>query len=60
VLIVAGSRYSGVMTRSSLAQYEGNLADAARAAWFEAISSARSRTAMSSGGLRPVLYTQRA
>ena len=55
VLVVADSCYSGAMTRSSLAQFEGDLAGPARATWLKAVSTARSRTFMSSGGLRPVL-----
>ena len=55
VLVVADSCYSGAMTRSSLAEYEGDLADTARGAWLRSVSAARSRVFMSSGGLRPVL-----
>lgn len=55
VLVVADSCYSGAMTRSSLAHYEGDLEDPARAAWLNEVSSARSRTVLSSGGLKPVL-----
>ena len=55
VLVVADSCYSGAMTRSSLAQFEGDLAGPARATWLKAVGAARSRTFMSSGGLRPVL-----
>lgn len=55
VLVVADSCYSGAMTRSSLFDFEGDFSDAARVKWLSAIGSARSRTFMSSGGLRPVL-----
>jgi Caspase domain/Sel1 repeat len=55
VMIVSDSCYSGALTRSSLATLDGGLSDEKRAAWFQALASKRSRTALTSGGLAPVL-----
>ena len=52
VLIVADSCYSGTLTRSVPAQLQ-TARD--RAAWLERMNEKRSRTALTSGGLEPVL-----
>jgi uncharacterized caspase-like protein len=55
VLVVADSCYSGALTRSSLARLERGMTDDARIAWQTQMSKGRSRTALTSGGLEPVL-----
>lgn len=55
VLIVADSCYSGSMTRSSLARPEVGMNNALRAKWLRLMTKTRSRTVLSSGGLKPVL-----
>ena len=55
VLIVADSCYSGAMTRSSLAQLETGLTDEARLNLLKSLARARSRTALTSGGVQPVI-----
>lgn len=55
VLVVADSCYSGAMTRASIGRLESGMTDDARLNWLKAIANARSRTALTSGGLRPVL-----
>lgn len=55
VMVVSDSCYSGALTRSSLATLDAALSDERRAAWFQALASKRSRTALTSGGLAPVL-----
>lgn len=55
VLVVADSCYSGTLTRASLANLAGDLSDEQRDAWIRAILPKRSRTALTSGGLEPVL-----
>jgi uncharacterized protein YlxW (UPF0749 family) len=55
VLVIADSCYSGTLTRSSLASLDAGASDEARAAWLRALASKRSRTALTSGGLAPVL-----
>jgi len=55
VMVVSDSCYSGALTRSSLASLDSALSDEKREAWFQALASKRSRTALTSGGLAPVL-----
>ena len=55
VLVVADSCYSGALTRSSIGQLQTGLTDAARLNWLKEIAEARSRTALTSGGLKPVM-----
>lgn len=55
VMVVSDSCYSGALTRSSLATLDAGLSDDKRAAWLAALASKRSRTALTSGGLAPVL-----
>jgi hypothetical protein len=55
VLVIADSCYSGALTRSALASLDAGTSDEARKAWIQAMLSKRSRTALSSGGLEPVL-----
>ena len=55
VLVVADSCYSGAMTRSSLARLEAGMSDTLRYKWLRLMSKTRSRTVLTSGGLKPVL-----
>jgi uncharacterized caspase-like protein len=55
VLVVADSCYSGAMTRSSLARLDPAMPDQARAKWMKVMAKTRSRTVLTSGGLKPVL-----
>lgn len=55
VLVVADSCFSGALTRSSIGQLSAGLTDQARYNWLKQIAQSRSRTALTSGGLKPVL-----
>ena len=55
VLVVADSCYSGALTRSSLARLAPDLPENLRMKWYKVMASSRSRTALTSGGLEPVL-----
>lgn len=55
VMVVSDSCYSGALTRSSMASLDAALSDEKRAAWLRTLASKRSRTALTSGGLAPVL-----
>ncbi len=55
VMVVSDSCYSGALTRSSLSSLKAALSDDQRAAWLRTLASKRSRTALTSGGLAPVL-----
>jgi hypothetical protein len=55
VLVVADSCYSGALTRSSVARLQGGMSGKARIEWYKAMSNARARAALTSGGIQPVL-----
>lgn len=55
VMVVADSCYSGAMTRSSMARITPGMSDEARINWVKTMLASRSRTALTSGGLQPVL-----
>ncbi|MEN8207334.1 MAG: caspase family protein [Pseudomonadota bacterium] len=55
VMVVADSCYSGTMTRSSLARLESGMSDENRLKWFKVMARTRSRSVLTSGGLKPVL-----
>ena len=54
-LVIADSCYSGALTRSAMARLEDGVSPEARRQWLETVAEKRSRTALSSGGLAPVL-----
>lgn len=54
-LVIADSCYAGELTRSSLARLDSGMSDEARANWLQSIAKSRSRTVMTSGGVKPVL-----
>ncbi len=55
VLIVADSCYSGTLTRSALTRLEAGKSSEAWANWVKLMHGKRSRTALTSGGIAPVL-----
>jgi hypothetical protein len=55
VLVVADSCYSGAMTRSSIGQVESGVSDEARVKLLKVLLKSRSRTALTSGGVQPVI-----
>lgn len=55
VLVVADSCYSGTLTRSALGQLEAGLTRDAKINWLKTMTKKRSRTALTSGGVAPVL-----
>jgi hypothetical protein len=57
VLVVADSCYSGALTRSSMARIAPATRDNIRVKWLKVMNRTRSRTVLTSGGLKPVLDT---
>lgn len=55
ILVVADSCYSGAMTRSSLARLDVGMSQEKKSEWLKAMLKARSRTVLTSGGLKPVM-----
>jgi uncharacterized caspase-like protein len=55
ILVISDSCYSGAMTRSSLARLEAGTTGDRKSAWLKAMLKARSRTVLTSGGLKPVM-----
>ena len=55
VMIVADSCFSGKLTRTSLAKIRPGLSEEARMDLLKTLAQKRVRTAMTSGGLKPVL-----
>lgn len=55
IMVVADSCYSGAMTRSSLARIEAGLSKERKSEWLKAMIKAKSRTVLTSGGLKPVM-----
>ena len=55
LLVVADSCYSGIMTRSALANIEPGMSSEARITWLKKMVLRRSRTVLTSGGIAPVL-----
>lgn len=55
VLVLADSCYSGSLTRSSLAELRTGMTEAEEHNWIRAMLERRSRLALTSGGLSPVL-----
>ena len=55
ILVVADSCYSGAMTRSSLARLDAGMSQEKKSEWLKAMLKARSRTVLTSGGLKPVM-----
>jgi len=55
ILVVADSCYSGTLTRSVLTQLRAGQTNEARTTYIRTVLKKRSRTALTSGGLAPVL-----
>ncbi len=55
IIVVADSCYSGALTRSSLARLAVGMTPEARLAWIRGMVGKKSRTALTSGGIAPVL-----
>jgi uncharacterized caspase-like protein len=55
VLVVADSCYSGALTQSAIPRADDELAEDRRTRWRSLVVDKRSRTALTSGGLAPVL-----
>ncbi|MBT2971029.1 MAG: hypothetical protein B6D72_16845 [gamma proteobacterium symbiont of Ctena orbiculata] len=55
ILVVADSCYSGSLTRSSMARLESGMSDEVKTKWLKVMAKTRSRTVLTSGGLKPVL-----
>jgi hypothetical protein len=55
ILVVADSCYSGSLTRSSMARLDVGMSDEAKTKWLKVMAKTRSRTVLTSGGLKPVL-----
>jgi predicted nucleic acid-binding Zn-ribbon protein len=54
-MIIADTCYSGIMTRSAINRDRGDFSPAKRLEWLKEVVESRSRTVLSSGGLKPVL-----
>lgn len=57
ILVVADSCYSGALTRASRADLRAGMSSEARVNWVRTMAKKRSRTALTSGGLAPVMDT---
>jgi TPR repeat protein/uncharacterized caspase-like protein len=55
ILVVADSCYSGAMTRTSLARLDAGMSQDKKSEWLKAMLKAKSRTVLTSGGLKPVM-----
>ena len=55
ILVVADSCYSGSLTRSSMARLDVGMSDEVKTKWLKVMAKTRSRTVLTSGGLKPVL-----
>ena len=55
ILVVADSCYSGSMTRSSIPRLNTKMNEAHFQKWLQLMKKTRSRTVLTSGGLKPVL-----
>ncbi len=55
ILVVSDSCYSGAMTRSSLARLDSGVTGKQHVDWLKAMLKTRSRTVLTSGGLKPVM-----
>ncbi len=54
-LVIADTCYSGILTRSVVADKGGGMSEEKRLEWLKTLADSRSRTVLSSGGLKPVL-----
>lgn len=54
VLVVADSCYSGTLTQSAIANVDASVSQDTRMAWLKSMAKTKARTALTSGGLKPV------
>ena len=54
IMVIADSCYSGTLTRSSVARLDAGISNSAKYEWYKAMSKARTRIVLSSGGVQPV------
>ncbi len=54
-MVIADTCYSGILTRSVVSEKRGGMSDEKRLEWLKTLAKERSRTVLSSGGLKPVL-----
>lgn len=57
ILVVSDSCYSGALTRSALVGMQGGMTEREHEKYLEVLSRKKARTALTSGGLKPVLDT---
>ncbi|MGR9108705.1 MAG: caspase family protein [Gammaproteobacteria bacterium] len=57
IMVVADSCYSGAMTRTSLARLDPGMSTQKKIEWLKTMILAKSRTVLTSGGVKPVLDT---
>ncbi|HUF19962.1 MAG TPA: caspase family protein [Burkholderiales bacterium] len=55
VMLVVDSCYAGALTRSSVGRLRAGMTEAERVHWLRTMSSRRTRTVLTSGGLAPVM-----
>lgn len=55
ILVVSDSCYSGALTRSAMVTMQGGMTDAEYKQYLSVLSKKKARTALTSGGLKPVL-----
>lgn len=55
VMVIADSCYSGSLTRASIARLQGGMSAKKKNKWYKLMSKARTRTVLTSGGVKPVL-----
>lgn len=55
IMVIADSCYSGSLTRNSVARLEAGMTPEKKAEWIKLMLKAKSRMALTSGGLNPVL-----
>jgi uncharacterized caspase-like protein len=55
ILVVADSCYSGTLTRTAHTRLDTGMSDEKKVEWVKAMLKSKSRTALTSGGLKPVL-----
>jgi hypothetical protein len=57
IMVIADSCYSGTLARAITTSLEGGRSEEKRIKWLKLMIDTRSRTVMTSGGLKPVLDT---
>ena len=55
IMVIADSCYSGALTRASIARLQGGMSEEKRNRWYQLMAKARTRTVLTSGGVKPVL-----